>query len=627
MKLNSTSAGAVDSGYRRASFDSIPPLSTTQPPPSGALALVPMGQSVVPKTLVQGFCAVAQKQGPVAAIQWLVKNSVALQAVVKTPVGRGALIAATLGATVGWTVGANAQKAQAVATALQAVADQNLPPDQTAQQVAQVLQAALSNGERVKPAKGTASTDWPRSTRPPPLDQLRTQLRRAEQSLGESQAILRENPSKNPGQEDIVKARSAVVAQPQAKVNALERAQPQAAGSQANRRRDEVPVVARLPNVSKRNHPVVPVSKLPVVAKSKTADLPNITQPQSPVVPKEIDPSAAAKKRFLDRAGDPIRRQREEQYRRGESREKVLDRLTGNLRKVVEADINRIDHSKLPPGGATGGHKGGHEGDFSNSASTGGSKPTHTSLQPNASVPQQPGPSWPLPGPVKPKAQENFDIWFGRGKPTSQKGLYRSDAQRHRKTDGPALSPQLKELLALEGPQPYANASLQGPPSEYVLDGTKPRVVYHGTHKTFHEFKHSQTHDSGWLGTGYYFTSDPKLASTYALARSRSPQIPAVERGNPVVLDVYLSLRKPYVVSNDQFYSGKLQKSGYLSEELTQLLKNQGFDGVIFEGPGRTEYCIFNSPQIKSVPNNRGTYNPKNPDMRSESQIKSSKYS
>ena len=585
MKLGSTLFGAVDSGNLRAALDAMPPLPRTQQPISGTLALVPMGEALGSKTLVEGFRAVAQKQGPVAAIQWLMRNNLVLRAVVKTPMGRGALVAATLGATVGWTIGSNVQKAQAVATALKAVADQNLPADQTARQVAQVLQAAWSNDARVTPLKD--NTSWPKSTQPPTLDQLRIKLGQAEQSLEESKAVLEQNRLKNPGQADIVKAQSARVVQLRAKLDSLERAQ-------TTRPPKEVPVVTRLPQALQESRPVVSVKKLPVV-----------TEPPSPAIPKEIDRSAAGKKKVLDGAGDVTRRQRVEDYRKGGTREDAMDKLTGHLRHLVEADINAIDNLQLPPGGATGRRAS----DASNSASAlaGGSKPTN----------KNPGPSWPLPGPVKPNAQENFDVWFGRGKPNPEKTFFRTEAQRHHGTDGTALTPQLKELLALEGPQPYANANLQGPPSEFAVDGAKPRVVYHGTDKKFHAFEHSQTHDSGWLGTGYYFTSDPKLAATYALARSRSPRIPAAERGRPEVVDVYISLRKPYVISNDQYDSGKLKKNRLLSEELTRILKQQGFDGVIFQGGGRTEYCIFKSPQIKSVHNNRGSYSPTNPDMRS----------
>jgi hypothetical protein len=222
--------------------------------------------------------------------------------------------------------------------------------------------------------------------------------------------------------------------------------------------------------------------------------------------------------------------------------------------------------------------------------------------------------------------QQNFDAWFGRGQPQPQEGFIRPDVQRYRTTDGTAIPPELRELLALEGPQPYANASLQGPPSEFVIDGAQPRAVYHGTNKVFYAFERSQTHDSGWLGTGYYFTSDPAQAATYARSRSNSPKIPVAERGEPVVMDAYLSLRKPYVISNNQYFSGKLQSSKTLSAEFGQLLRQQGFDGVVFKNGDRIEYCIFSAPQIKSVTGNRGTYSPTDPDMRGNLPVKWPQY-
>jgi ADP-Ribosyltransferase in polyvalent proteins len=222
--------------------------------------------------------------------------------------------------------------------------------------------------------------------------------------------------------------------------------------------------------------------------------------------------------------------------------------------------------------------------------------------------------------------QQNFDAWFGRGQPQPQEGFIRPDAQRYRTNDGTTVSSELRELLALEGPQPYANASLQGSPSEFVVDGAQPRVAYHGTDKVFYAFERSQTHDSGWLGTGYYFTSDPVQAATYARSRSQSPKTPLAERGEPVVMDVHLSLRKPYVISNNQYFSGKLQGSRALSAEFGQVLRQQGFDGVVFKNGDRIEYCIFNAPQIKSIQNNRGTYSPTDPDIRSNLPVKGAQY-
>lgn len=50
----------------------------------------------------------------------------------------------------------------------------------------------------------------------------------------------------------------------------------------------------------------------------------------------------------------------------------------------------------------------------------------------------------------------------------------------------------------------------------------KPRVVYHGTASDFNEFDpgHAAKFDSGYLGTGNYFTTNPQVAAYYANGRS-----------------------------------------------------------------------------------------------------------
>ena len=76
----------------------------TQPKP-GALAFVPFEPQAGSEKLLSGFRAVAQKQGPMAAVEWLTKNSGALQSLVKTPTGRAALATAAVGFSVGWVAG------------------------------------------------------------------------------------------------------------------------------------------------------------------------------------------------------------------------------------------------------------------------------------------------------------------------------------------------------------------------------------------------------------------------------------------------------------------------------------------------------------------------------------------
>jgi hypothetical protein len=306
------------------------PDATPQPKP-GALAFVPFEPPAGSGKLLSGFRAVAQEQGPIAAVRWLTKNSGALQALVKTPMGRAALATAALGFSVGWVAGANAPKVQALMTALQAVADQRLPADQTARQVGQVLQAALGGGQSATPARGDRSRanglfTEPASKQPGSLARAQAELVGAKRVLAEAQAIWKQNPL-NPGQREIVQAKQADVATLQGKVNVLTRAQ--GAGA-----------------------------KLTGAGDGKAAGSPSIEKPPSPTLPKEIDHGAAGLPKVLYRAGDVMREQRVNDYRNGRTtREAATRGLSDGALARMQAALDDIDRSKLPPGGVTGGRK------------------------------------------------------------------------------------------------------------------------------------------------------------------------------------------------------------------------------------------------------------------------------
>ena len=319
--------------------------AATQPKP-GTLAFVPFEPPAGSEKLLSGFRAVAQKQGPMAAVEWLTKNSGALQALVKTPMGRAALATAAVGFSVGWVAGANASKVQALTTALNAVADQRLPADQAARQVGQVLQAALSGGQGATPARGNRSQangpfGGPASKQPDSLAQAQSKLVEAKRVLAESRAIWKQNPL-NPGQREIVQAKQADVATLQGKVNVLTRAQ--GAGA-----------------------------KLPGAGSGKTAGPPSIEKPPSPTLPKEIDHSREGFEKSMASAGQVMIEQRLNAYRSGRiSREEATRGLGGDELGRMNEKLDAIDRSKLPPGGATGGRKSTDSG----ASSPDGSNPT-----------------------------------------------------------------------------------------------------------------------------------------------------------------------------------------------------------------------------------------------------------
>jgi hypothetical protein len=274
-------------------------------PTSKSLALVPPGQPAGTDKLLQGFRAVAQKQGRPAAVQWLTKNSKSLQGLLRTPVGRTALAVVALGFTAGGTAGPNKLKVQALATALEAISDQQLTPEQTAEQVGLVLKSALSNEKTATPASGTRGTaEWPASP-PDTLAQAQAKLAKAKVVLKESQNILAQNPN-NPGQQEIVSARQASVVQLQKKVKAL-------------------------------------------TTSSSTGN----NKPDPPKIPKGNDPGAAGLARFLRRTGNVVLEQRINDYRNGRiTREQATQGLQGDNLTHMLAALDGIDRSRLPPGGA-----------------------------------------------------------------------------------------------------------------------------------------------------------------------------------------------------------------------------------------------------------------------------------
>ena len=187
--------------------------------------------------------------------------------------------------------------------------------------------------------------------------------------------------------------------------------------------------------------------------------------------------------------------------------------------------------------------------------------------------------------------------------------------------------------------------------SKVVDKDGKPLVVYHGTTAVFSAFSEAKTGasiDSGFLGKGFYFSTDPRIASSYT-----SIGRPARENA-PNVMPVYVSLQNPYqwgikttgvrgAVLNDSGLPRELRAAVYwragfrfddhaepdfgmeqpLSEALRDELMARGYDGVIADFPARDgvgigdrEIVAFRPEQIKSAIGNRGTFDPNNADIR-----------
>ena len=123
--------------------------------------------------------------------------------------------------------------------------------------------------------------------------------------------------------------------------------------------------------------------------------------------------------------------------------------------------------------------------------------------------------------------------------------------------------------------------------AKYLTGSHIKHRMYHGTHADFGTF---DTNKQAHLGEGSWFSSTP--SSTYAHNEGAN------------IMPVHLALKNPKYMEAPV---GRFNK--------TDLIK-QGYDGVAITGEnGIMSAVAFHPHQIKSAIGNRGTYNPKDPDI------------
>lgn len=137
-----------------------------------------------------------------------------------------------------------------------------------------------------------------------------------------------------------------------------------------------------------------------------------------------------------------------------------------------------------------------------------------------------------------------------------------------------------------------------------------PARFFHGTRDDFTTFdgRAATRKDNGWLGAGFYFTSNADDAAYYSGAKAG-----VVGRN---VMPVYVAVRNPYVATPAE----KAEQKSWSRERLqqrTQELQAQGYDGVVMAAEdGTIELVAFQDTQIKSAIGNNGDFDPANPDIR-----------
>ena len=147
--------------------------------------------------------------------------------------------------------------------------------------------------------------------------------------------------------------------------------------------------------------------------------------------------------------------------------------------------------------------------------------------------------------------------------------------------------------------------------SKVVDTSGKPLVVYHGTAGNFWTF------EPGMRGS--YFTVDPKEALVYA-ERQTDPSYG--ENLKPRVISAYLRVEKPFDPDVNALPGVDLGTGTWeFLERHFNKIRSAGYDGIrvkeMSDTPDRwKDWVVFDPTQIKSATENRGTFDPADPDIR-----------
>ena len=155
--------------------------------------------------------------------------------------------------------------------------------------------------------------------------------------------------------------------------------------------------------------------------------------------------------------------------------------------------------------------------------------------------------------------------------------------------------------------------------SKVVDENGEPRVVYHGTYGDFTVFDKAMigsATDYGLWGRGFYFTNmentpygNKKLA---LFLNFRNPFIFNDYKSAEEIGD-YLNIWDGNFHEDDRFGIFRPYATG--AAQIADSAQERGHDGLIAVLGKWTEYIAFEPNQIKSATDNRGTFDPKNPDI------------
>lgn len=139
--------------------------------------------------------------------------------------------------------------------------------------------------------------------------------------------------------------------------------------------------------------------------------------------------------------------------------------------------------------------------------------------------------------------------------------------------------------------------------SKVVDENGEPKLVYHGTPNEFTVFRNTQQNDAGWLGEGYYFYGVEEESHGY------------MGKKDGHLMALFLNVRDPYYLSEAEHDELAERDDVDFSAEFTERIREEGYDGVYYNGDLRQEWMAMEPTQIKSAPDNRGTFDSGNPDI------------
>lgn len=176
--------------------------------------------------------------------------------------------------------------------------------------------------------------------------------------------------------------------------------------------------------------------------------------------------------------------------------------------------------------------------------------------------------------------------------------------------------------------------------SKVVDENGEPRVVYHGSHQWFTSFNDGKQRQQSGAPAGTIFANDNReIAVSFVdyygghadevILDPNDERHPRYSWGiyrEGGIYDLFMNIRNPLVVDFEGRPWLDSSKGGDINA-LCSKAKESGHDGVIALNivdvglndqenvPASTDYVAFDSVQVKSAAQNRGTYDPKNPDI------------